>query len=65
MLVWSAALDVAGTQAAHNWGHQWVKVLGLLYDVVQSGKLGGNTPEGKAGRVRVQLEIERIMAGIV
>ncbi|KZP13350.1 hypothetical protein FIBSPDRAFT_797908 [Athelia psychrophila] len=59
-----AALDVAGTQAAHSWGHQWIKVLGLLYDVVQSGKLGGNTPEGKAGRVRVQLEIERIMAGI-
>lgn len=59
-----AALDVGGVQAARVWGHQWVKVLGLLYEVVGSGKLGGTTPEGKAGRVRVQLEIERIMAAI-
>ncbi|KAF7982699.1 hypothetical protein HWV62_26536 [Athelia sp. TMB] len=59
-----AALEVAGIQAAHNWGNQWIKVLGLTYEAVHSGKLGGNTPEGKAGRVRVQLEIERIIKAI-
>jgi nucleoporin GLE1 len=43
-----------------------VKLLALLYEGVTVGMgggkiIGGDTAEGKAARVRVQLEIERIM----
>ena len=38
-------------------------MLALLYEGVTTGNIGGTTPEGKAARVRVQLEIERIMSG--
>jgi hypothetical protein len=48
-----------------------VKLLALLYEGARSGRLGGDGGEGgksggegKAGRVRVMLEIERIMAGV-
>lgn len=60
----TAALDVGGSTAARIWGHQWVKMLGLLYNSVTTGSLGGTSAEGKAARVRVQLEIERIMGGL-
>ncbi|KAI5994833.1 GLE1-like protein-domain-containing protein [Pisolithus albus] len=67
-----AALDVAGLEARHIWGRQWMKILQLLYVASTEGigsepgtngerMLGGQTPEGKSARVRVQLEIERIM----
>ncbi|KIJ62284.1 hypothetical protein HYDPIDRAFT_114777 [Hydnomerulius pinastri MD-312] len=63
-----AALDVGGVEAKHIWGHQWVKLLEMLYEGATIGiggsstkLLGGQTPEGKAARVRVQLEIENII----
>ncbi|THH30972.1 hypothetical protein EUX98_g3206 [Antrodiella citrinella] len=63
------ALDVGGAQARHIWGAQWVKMLGLLYAGTTEGfrgsknhLVGGTQPEGIAARVRVQLEIERILA---
>jgi len=61
-----AALDVYGLEAKDVWGHQWIKILALMYDGVTAGigggrTVGGQSAEGKAARVRVQLEIERIM----
>jgi nucleoporin GLE1 len=61
-----AALDVLGSDARDIWGYQWVKLLALVYEGVTASLDGGNfigseAPEGKAARVRVQLEIERIM----
>ncbi|KAH7926574.1 hypothetical protein BV22DRAFT_1118778 [Leucogyrophana mollusca] len=61
-----AALDVGGLEARSVWGQQWVKLLELLYEGATKGigggkTLGGQSPEGKAARMRVQLEIERIM----
>lgn len=62
------ALDVLGADAKVVWGRQWIKILALLYESVTVGiggdlrlVVGGESAEGKAGRVRVQLEIERIM----
>ncbi|KAI0646290.1 GLE1-like protein-domain-containing protein [Trametes meyenii] len=62
------ALDVGGLLAREVWGQQWVRLLALMYEGVtvgyhgQEGRLiGGQSPEGTAARVRVQLEIERIM----
>ena len=58
-----------GGPAREVWGAQWVKILELMYAGVTEGvnntqgKLaGGSSPEGTAARVRVQLEIERIMS---
>ncbi|KAI0826637.1 GLE1-like protein-domain-containing protein [Trametes gibbosa] len=63
-----AALDVGGLLAREVWGQQWVRLLSLLYEGVTVGYhgvegrlIGGKSPEGIAARVRVQLEIERIM----
>ena len=41
-------------------------MLALIYDLVQNGigegkPLGGTSPEGTAGRLRVKLEIDKIM----
>ena len=65
----AAALDVGGLLAREVWGQQWVRLLALMYEGVtvgyhgQQGRLiGGKSPEGIAARVRVQLEIERIMS---
>jgi len=64
-----AALDVGGVEAREIWGPQWVKLLERLYEGVTTGfhdsngrMIGGNSSEGIAARVRVQLEIERIMS---
>ncbi|KAI6038509.1 GLE1-like protein-domain-containing protein [Pisolithus marmoratus] len=70
-----AALDVAGLEARYIWGKQWMKLLQLLYVASTEGigstpstdgkrMLGGQTPEGKSARVRVQLEIERIVQAL-
>jgi len=55
-------------EAMFVWGNQWVKMLQLLYEGATTGiggaagkLLGGQTPEGKAARVRVLLQIERII----
>jgi nucleoporin GLE1 len=68
LLISVAALDVGGVEAKFIWGNQWVKMLELLYEGTTTGiggvadkLVGGKTPEGKAARVRVQLQIERIM----
>lgn len=44
-------------------------MLGLLYDGVVFGldpdsSIGGESAEGMAARVRVQIEVERIMSGV-
>lgn len=59
---------MGGMEAKHIWGKQWVKLLELLYEAATVGvggksdtPLGGQTPEGKAACVRVQLEIENIV----
>ena len=62
-----AALDVLGSHALDVWGHQWVKMLELVYQGVTvgfaQGKLiGGTSPEGTSARTRVLMEVERIMA---
>ncbi len=48
------------------WGQQFVKVLELIHEGITTGmgdgkKIGGSTTEGSAARVRVLLEVERIM----
>jgi nucleoporin GLE1 len=64
----AVALDVNGLDAKAAWGAQWVKLLEVLYEGVTVGifntpdrLIGGTSAEGTAARVRVQLEIERIM----
>ncbi len=67
----SVALDVLGKDALQIWGHQFVKVLRLIYDGATTGLgdggdgklLGGSTPDGIAARARVKLEVEAIMKG--
>jgi nucleoporin GLE1 len=64
-----AALDVAGASAREIWGAQWVKLLGTLYEGATTGLFGETGrliggKDGTAARVRVQLEIERIMGTV-
>ena len=66
-----AALDIMGTDAKDIWGVQWIKVLALIYQGVTEGLpkgsndekllIGGQSPEGKSARMRVFLQVERIM----
>jgi nucleoporin GLE1 len=67
--LFSAALDVLGSHAMVLWGHQWNKMLELIYEGVTVGFggdrfIGGQSIDGRAARVRVQLEVERIITGI-
>ncbi|KAG5645369.1 hypothetical protein DXG03_006322 [Asterophora parasitica] len=62
------ALDVMGSYARKIWGHQWNKLLELIYEGVTKGydagkTIGGSTAEGMAARMRIQLEVERILLG--
>ena len=63
------ALDVGGARAKDIWGTQWIKVLAMVYEGVTTGmtgtgmKIGGDTPDGRAAQVRVQLEVERALRG--
>ncbi|KAJ7256808.1 GLE1-like protein-domain-containing protein [Mycena haematopus] len=62
------ALDVLGSHALEVWGHQWVKILEMIYTGVTVGFaegrfIGGTTAVGLSARTRVQIEVERIMAG--
>jgi nucleoporin GLE1 len=67
-LIATADLNVMGADAKAIWGKQWIKLLALLYEGATAGlgtpdkTMGGSTAEGKSARVRVQLEIERIVA---
>ncbi|THG95195.1 hypothetical protein EW026_g6411 [Hermanssonia centrifuga] len=61
-------LDVNGAMARDVWGGQWLKLMGILYEGATTGLygsegrlIGGKSPEGIAARVRVQLEIERLL----
>ncbi|KAJ6508342.1 GLE1-like protein-domain-containing protein [Mycena sanguinolenta] len=61
------ALDVLGSHALEVWGHQWVKLLEMIYTGVTVGFaegkfIGGTTAVGNSARTRVQIEVERIMA---
>ena len=65
---YTVALDVGGSLAREVWGQQWVRLLAVMYEGVsvgfhgQQGRLiGGESAEGVAARVRLQLEIERIV----
>ena len=62
-----AGLEEFGLEGKSVWGHQWIKVLALLHEGLTVGLggdkiIGGQSVEGKAARVRAQLEIERIMS---
>lgn len=65
----SVALDVGGALAKDIWGTQWIKMLAMVYEGVTTGmtgtgmKIGGDTPDGRAAQVRVQLEVERALRG--
>jgi nucleoporin GLE1 len=59
-----ALLDVLGANAREAWGVQWVKLLALLYASAAGTApvlLGGDGPEARAARVRVMLEVERLL----
>ncbi|KAJ7080508.1 GLE1-like protein-domain-containing protein [Mycena epipterygia] len=61
-------LDVLGSHALEVWGQQWVKMLELIYQGATVGFaegrfIGGSTAVGTSARTRVQMEVERIMAG--
>lgn len=62
-----AALEVLGTEAADIWGHQWIKILQLIYEGTSVGifgqdkkMIGGDSAEGHAAKARVQMEVERL-----
>ncbi|KAI0277073.1 GLE1-like protein-domain-containing protein [Russula aff. rugulosa BPL654] len=59
----SVALEVGGSHARNVWGAQWIKLMALLYEGVTTdpSPLGDSVPEARASRVRLQLEIERVM----
>ncbi|KAF8629806.1 hypothetical protein AX15_003275 [Amanita polypyramis BW_CC] len=68
------ALDVMGSHAKDIWGIQWIKMLALIYEGVTKGfstgsggenlLIGGQSSEGRSSRMRVLLEVERIMKSI-
>ena len=57
------ALEVGGAHARDVWGSQWIKLIALLYEGVTTdpSPLGGSGPEARASRVRLLLEVERVM----
>ncbi|KAI9465815.1 GLE1-like protein-domain-containing protein [Lactarius psammicola] len=59
----SVALEVGGAHARDVWGSQWIKLMVLLYEGLTTDPppLGGSGPDAHASRVRLQLEIERVM----
>ncbi|KAG6850415.1 hypothetical protein H0H93_013640 [Arthromyces matolae] len=62
------ALDVMDADGRKLWGHQYNKLLELVYDGVtkgyEPGKLiGGPSPEASSARSRVKLTVERVLLG--
>ena len=55
------ALEVGGAHARDVWGSQWIKLIALLYEGVTTDPTPLGTSEARASRVRLQLEIERVM----
>ncbi|KAF8573352.1 hypothetical protein K439DRAFT_1621586 [Ramaria rubella] len=75
MQILASALEVGGARAKRVWGNQFIKVLGLLYKGIQNTsdaltesrevelkQVGASGPEGRAGRVKLLLEIENVMS---
>ncbi|KAI0266360.1 GLE1-like protein-domain-containing protein [Gloeopeniophorella convolvens] len=62
----SVALDVGGVHVRDVWGAQWIKLMALLYEGVTADppRLGGPGPEARASRMRLHLEIERVMGSV-
>ncbi|KAF7314635.1 hypothetical protein MKEN_00937200 [Mycena kentingensis (nom. inval.)] len=61
-------LDILGPFALQVWGHQWVKMLELMYIGVTVGfagkkLIGGSAPDGNAPRMRLKMEVEKVLAG--
>lgn len=60
------ALDEGGIHAKALWGKQFVKVLQVIFEGIQSEeskmKFGGTEVLSQASRARCVLEIEKIMA---
>jgi len=69
----AVGLEVLGSHARNLYGRQWDKLLAVIYEGISVGVdgtgsngnslIGGSSPEGIAARVRVQLEVEKIMRG--
>jgi nucleoporin GLE1 len=59
----TVALEVGGSHARNVWGSQWIKLMALLYEGITTdpSPLGGSGLDARASRVRLQLEIERVM----
>ncbi|KAF8511435.1 GLE1-like protein-domain-containing protein [Gautieria morchelliformis] len=75
MQIITAFLVVGGVRARQVWGDQFVRLLEMLYKGIQQTsdarsdsrepdpkQVGASGPEGRSGRVRVVLEIEKVMA---
>ena len=64
--VLAVAIDVLGALAMEYFGYQWIKLMTIIYDGCTTGMeggrlIGGTSPEGTASRVRIQVEIEKLM----
>lgn len=61
----TAALEVGGSQAKRMWGRQFHKLLVVmqktLSDKTTEEMIGGPNVEGRQGRTRVLLEVERLL----
>ncbi|KAG6845684.1 hypothetical protein H0H87_004945 [Tephrocybe sp. NHM501043] len=60
------ALDTMDIDGRKIWGHQYNKLLELIYEGVTTGYdaeklIGGTTPEAVAARSRVQMVVERLL----
>ncbi|EIN05568.1 hypothetical protein PUNSTDRAFT_115965 [Punctularia strigosozonata HHB-11173 SS5] len=66
-MILHAAVEVLGQDAKRAYGADWVRLMTMVYEWVTRGMdpggrpVGGDAPEGKAARVRLQIEIERMM----
>ena len=57
-------MEEGGVHAKAIWGKQFIKMLQLIYDTLQSDertKIGGSEVLAQASRARCILEIEKIM----
>lgn len=63
----TAALEVGGSQAKRMWGRQFVKLLAVMHKMLSDKAteefVGGPNVEGRQGRTRVLLEVERLLKG--
>lgn len=76
MFMFQVAVEIGGRKARRAWGKQFVKLLALVYksiqetesfkpatpDSINERQIGAEGVEGKPGRVRVSLAIEKLMS---